>query len=601
MPSESQSPQPTAQPGSASKAPETQDNVCTVIGSQSFPQDKHQDSPMIITPPCPIVEQTPNFKDDVLSETQTVFTPEGFFDMEFFLSPQTNENEDVENVVRQTTNSGVESQIVWSDPVSPSMISKALFELALPTEPKFAPESSEMLLMRFDRRTCGILSVKDGISENPWRTLVWPLAKEAPSLYHAICALAAFHCSKEDPQLRVSGMDHMRRSIHTLAMDIRTMRTDTALATTLALTFAESWDRQTSNGIQHLRGAKILVSQALANQRQLSTRRSDVARLRFLYNTWIYTAVIARLTSVQEGGFDELPLPSDQSPSNRVHEIDPLLGCAATLFPLIGRVADLVQKVCSTSTNSIAVISQAIELKTLIEQWEPPKYFEPPEDPTSDIQHSFQTAQAYRWATLLHLHNAVPEIPSESAGELAKRVLVLLATVPLSSRTIVVQIFPLLAASCEIDNEEDRHWVRQRWAAMQTRLMIGNIDRCLEVIHAVWSRRDEYKFNKLNAHQAPFEVTEGFMGHGDTQDESAIDDDYSGSFSLDYFDSARRQSMSVHSSVGFSSPILSPPIPVPVRRGSMNMTLENLEFEKTVRGRLHWLGVMRDWNWEGMA
>ncbi|EEP81164.1 conserved hypothetical protein [Uncinocarpus reesii 1704] len=463
----------------------------------------------------------------------------------------------------------------------------------MPMEPKLSPGSSEMLLMRFDRRTCGILSVKDGVTENPWRTLVWPLAKESPALYHAICSLAAFHCSKEDPHLKVFGMDHMRQSVRTLAMDIGTMRTDAALATTLALAFAESWDRHISNGIQHLRGAKVLMNQALENQRHFSTRRSDFARLRFLYNTWLYTVVIARLTSLEDNVFDDLPLPPEPSPSIRVHEIDPLLGCAATLFPLIGRVASLVRKVCSTKSNSIAVISQAIELKTLVEQWEPPKYFEPPEDPTSDVQHSFQTAQAYRWATLLHLHHAVPEIPSESASELAKRVLVLLATVPLSSRTIVVQIFPLLAASCEVDNEEDRAWVRERWAAMQSRLMIGNIDRCVEIIHAVWSRRDDYHARKLSGQQVsyvvPLDPTRRASVH------NTIEDDDLGS--LELFDQERRQSIPDLSSLSFGSPSLSP-IPVPVRRGSMNMALESWEFETTVRGRLHWLGVMRDWNWE---
>ncbi|EAS27416.1 C6 zinc finger domain-containing protein [Coccidioides immitis RS] len=549
-----------------------------------------------ILPPSPLefpLGQSPNSRDDHLSDTHTIHTPNASFDGQqygsFFPPYMNGEDGEIEEVVRQTD--------LWGDPVSPSMISRTLYNLTMPVEPKFSSGSSEMLLMRFDRRTCGILSVKDGISENPWRTLVWPLAKESPALYHAICSLAAFHCSKEDPQLKVYGMDHMRESVRALAMNIRTMRTDAALATTLALAFAESWDRHISNGVQHLRGAKVLVTQAMENQRQLSARRSDFARLRFLYNTWVYTAVLARLTSLEETGFDDFPLLPEPLPHTRVHEIDPLLGCAATLFPLIGQVANLVRKVCSTKTNSIAIISQAIELKTLIEQWEPPKYFEPPEDPTSDVQHSYQTAQAYRWATLLHLHLAVPEIPSEPASELAKRVLVLLATVPLSSRAIVVQIFPLLAASCEVDNEEDRTWVRERWAAMQNRLMIGNIDRCLEVIHAVWSRRDEYNLTKLRGQQVSYVIPLDPTRRGNIQQGSAIDDDYPEALDL-FDDQGRRQSVPDISNLSFGSPILSSPIPVPVRKGSMHMPLEGLEFEKTVRGKLHWLGVMRDWNWE---
>ncbi|KAI1919224.1 hypothetical protein LOZ12_004221 [Ophidiomyces ophidiicola] len=532
-------------------------------------------------------------KDNALFDTYTSFAHDNLTDRQPNFSAYTKSNDsEIEEIVQQT-GFGYDG-MGWVDSVLPHINSRPQLGLTMAQEPTLSPGSSEMLLMSFDRRTCGILSVKDGVSENPWRTLIWPLAKESPALYHAICCLAAFHSSKEDAQLRYTGMDHMRQSIQSLARNIRTMRTDAALATTLALTFAESWDRQVSNGIQHLRGAKILVNQALEDQRHVSIRRSDFARLRFLYNAWIYTTVLARLTSLNDSGFDEIPWPRELSPTAWVHEIDPLLGCAATLFPLINKVAHLVQKVCKSRTNSIAIISEAIELKTLVEQWEPPTYFEPPEDPTSDVQHSFQTAQAYRWATLLHLHRAVPEIPSESASELAKRVLVQLATVPLSSRTIVIQIYPLLTASCEVDSEEDRMWVRERWAAMQARLKIGNIDRCLEVIYEVWSRRDDCYLAALNGQRfsfvRPVDPTRNENIQGD-----AIEDGLEG---LGFFDPQTRPESVVEApSIAFGSPPASLASPVRGRRESASVSM-NSDFEKTVRGRTHWLGVMRDWDWE---
>jgi hypothetical protein len=125
---------------------------------------------------------------------------------------------------------------------------------------EFHLASPEMLMLRFDRQTCGILSVKDGPTENPWRTLVWPLARDSPALYHAIASMTAFHMSKEKPALRVDGLEHMRLSIRLLAIGIEQMRTDIALATTLVLIFSESWDQHITTGIEHLRGAKILVN-----------------------------------------------------------------------------------------------------------------------------------------------------------------------------------------------------------------------------------------------------------------------------------------------------------------------------------------------------
>ncbi|KAA8568237.1 hypothetical protein EYC84_008619 [Monilinia fructicola] len=167
-------------------------------------------------------------------------------------------------------------------------------------QPDVPAGSPEMLMLRFDKQTCGILSVKDGPTENPWRTLVWPLARDSPALYHAIASMTAFHTSKEKPALRVDGMEHMRRSIRSLATGIEKMRTDTALATTLVLAFAESWDQHISTGIEHLRGAKILVNQALIKHNKRGLVGDDLARLKFLCNTWVYMDVIARLTSIDD-------------------------------------------------------------------------------------------------------------------------------------------------------------------------------------------------------------------------------------------------------------------------------------------------------------
>ncbi|KAK2769760.1 hypothetical protein FQN53_005925 [Emmonsiellopsis sp. PD_33] len=520
------------------------------------------------------------------------------------------EDEDVEEISRQPN---LETSITPSWDTSSDWIPafKDVFKNSVPREPTLHPESPEMLLVRYDQRTCGILSVKDGISENPWRTLLWPLAANCQALYHAICSLSAFHCAKENPQLRVQGMDHMRHSIRALARGIDTMKTEEALGTTLALVFAESWDRHISTGIQHLRGARILLNQAVVHQ-HTDAQGDDIERLQFLYNTWLYTDVIARLISVEENDMDD-PLPEHIAtcfPYSEVHEVDPLLGCAATLFPLISRVANLIQKVRRTKTNSFPIISQAMELKTKIEEWEAPKFFRTPEDPTSNVQHSFQTAQAYRWATLLYLHQAVPEIPSESAAELAKRVLVLLATVPPSSRATVVHIYPLLVASCEVKNEEDRNWVQERWAAMQLRLMIGNIDRCLEVVREVWVRRDEFDRQNMCVQRAslatPVDTTKRRSIYGIGKIHMADNEDQfrDGSTILDPSDPEPKRTplfmdpgeLEMSKSLPSSRPMTFSAI----RRGSFIPGLDDVEIEKTVRGKLHWVGVMKDWNWEGM-
>ncbi|KAL1965214.1 hypothetical protein VTN77DRAFT_5968 [Rasamsonia byssochlamydoides] len=498
------------------------------------------------------------------------------------------DTDDVEDIIRQS-DPDLQLWPVQDSPSSTQMggAPNAMMSMLL-QEPDLSPGSEEMLIIRFDRQTCGILSVKDGVLENPWRTWIWPMAKQSPALYHAVFAMAAFHSSKESPAMRFLGMEHMRKSILCMVQGMEQMRTEAALATTLSLAFAESWDQHTSTGIQHLKGAKALMRQTLNGGSRRGMTGEELARLRFLYNTWLYMDVIARLTSLDEGDKEELAPASFAMPLDAIHEVDPLMGCATTLFPLIGRAANLIQRVRKTDSNSFAIISEAIDLKTLIERWEPPQYFEPPEDPTSDVQHSFQTAQAYRWATLLYLHQAVPEIPSESAPELAKRVLILLATVPLSSRTTIVHIYPLLAASCEAEKEEDRSWILQRWAAMQTRLKIGNIDRCIDVVREVWRRRDSFKADKQRHQRRNPGRPGSYVAPVDTMKRTSSDgQDLNAFYSLT--EPWRRKVGGDDEGMNLLSG--------DSRRRSFS-SVENIEFEKTVRGRLHWIGVMKDWNWE---
>lgn len=498
------------------------------------------------------------------------------------------DNEEIEDIIRQSDSGAGPWDLTFPDQDG------GIFDFSrLPGQPTLPPESQEMLALHFDKLTCGILSVKDGLSENPWRTLIWPLAKSTPALYHAIFALSAFHAAKENPSLRVQGVRHMRQSMTCLREHIQSMRADTALATSLALAFADTWDQNTRTCIQHLRGAKALMLQVLNAGVQGGTNADELDRIRFLYNTWTYMDVIARLTSLDESGPQDLNPSIFHLPGDAIHEIDPLMGCAATLFPLIGRVARLVQKVRKTASNSLSIVSQGMELKSQIEQWEPPCWFEPPEDPTSEVQHSVQMAHAYRWATLLYLHQAVPEMPSESAEELAKRVLILLATVPPTSRTTIIQMFPLLAAGAEVDCEDDRRWVLDRWNTVQSRLMLGGVDRCLDVLREVWARRDAMGAEK----QQDFPPTRrhGPLSCGDKGSQAMRSPDATqralharaNSTGLDRSMQGRSGSIS---SKGGSQ-----------RRGSALSPLENIQFERTVRSRLHWVNVMGEWGWEGKS
>ena len=457
--------------------------------------------------------------------------------------------------------------------------------------------------------------MKDGPNENPWRTLIWPMAKQSPALYHAISAMTAFHSSRDVPALRLVGHEHKSASLQILSTGINegSIRHDTAIATTLALAFAECWDQHISSGNDHIKGAQVLMNIALQRHQRKALVGVELARLKFLCNAWVYLDVLARITAVdddQSDDYDKLyclySSPTDPDPNNGSNpgfgidfgmpidaRLDPLMGCASTLFPLIGRVANLVRRVCRSSSNSPPIISQGMELQVLLETWDPPDFIEPPEDPTSNVQHSIQTAEAYRWATLLYLHQALPEIPGPSSAEIAKKVLVYLATVPLASRTVIVHIYPLMMAGCEVTADEDRQWVKDRWSALSQRMRIGPIDKCLEVTREVWRRRDDYEKSTLRTRglvsTADLRSSGAMRPSGDRRSESYEGSSERGDGTFGWL-KGRRRMTSVDLGQG------DPSMMSHRSRLAPNGGMDPLY---TVKGRLHWVGVMLDWGWEG--
>ena len=539
-------------------------------------------------------------------------------------------------------------------------------------QPKLGAESHEMLLMNFDRFTCGILSVRNGPNENPWRTMVWPMASRSPVLFHAIAALSAFHKSTTRPEMKACGLEHMNKSIASLKTGVEQTPVLVGLATTLVLGFAECWDSHIRAGITHLRPGKYLVIKALTAVRQRRiVDRGAVALIKFLCNTWLYMDVLARLagTDTEDRTEIDAELWSSIDQQGTSEEIDPLMGCAATLFPIIGRVGNLVRRVRSSPTNGLSVVSYGNELKQELEQWTPPDFLNKPEDPACDVSHSVQTAEAYRWATLLYLHQAVPEIPCWDSGQLAKKVLMYLATVPLHSRTIIVHIYPLLAAGCEASDKEDRDWVSDRWRSMSQRMQIGNVDKCFEVTREVWRRRDRAQEERANLRRSSLTLPMGSSAfppgmsgvartdrydtaspsawgsviheHGYLKQEnvgtrpsvpfpeqmsmSPLETHYQSPpfpepINLSRFES-RQQSMPIPESTGMS-PVEGHQLPfpyterphepgIPMRRSSTRSSMshsrresterkDDFDIEQGVKGSQHWVGVMRDWDWESM-
>ncbi|KAK9365676.1 fungal-specific transcription factor domain-containing protein [Lipomyces kononenkoae] len=393
----------------------------------------------------------------------------------------------------------------------------------IPALPSLDPQTRTALF--FHTSTCGVMSILDTPSQNPWRALFWPLSQTQPALYHGLAAMANFHAATTHPSFRIDGVDHMHMAIRELVHGLNNnMPTDVALATTLTLAFAEAWDQHISTGIAHLRGAKILIRQFVTSRRvlpspvqQSSSEQSRLSRFRTLYNAWMYIAVIAKLTSDDEnetGGPVELQDEYDIFQSDEFDDVvDPLMGSARSLFPIIGKVASLVRHVRLSGRDDIYVAGAAALVREL-EMWTPPSHSPDvaPDDPAFDTSSCIATALAYKYATLLYLYQCVPSLAENSAHSqlksdavpsdvemitlqhmatkgIAVKLLETLLSIPTSSRTCVVHIFPLLSAACEVDMEPIREVARQRWVELSRMLHMGNVDRAFDVVEEVWRRK----------------------------------------------------------------------------------------------------------------
>ncbi|KAL4966306.1 Zn(II)2Cys6 transcription factor [Aspergillus stella-maris] len=446
-------------------------------------------------------------------------------------------------------------------------------------------DSPETIASVFNHRICEVLCIVDNSTDNPWRQIVWPLAQKHIPLYHAIAAMT---CFSGMPRLRAEGFRHLETSMQKLSICQATngsnsMPLEVMATTLLALAMAKTWYYPRSyNGIAHLKKARGLI-QALCRNSPTSaqtTGSSTSSRVRFLMNTWMYMDVLTRITSPSSDDHPEdiivdytsttSALPSDSESDTKTH-IDPLMGCANTLFPLIGRVADLVGHVRQSpqKTSSPTMVSTAVELLIAIDNWTPSLVMDDSssnlsselhrETITSNFSDLYQTANAYKWATLLLLYQAVPELPSRfSHADIARKILVFIATVPLSSKAVFFPIFPLMVAGCEAADAEDREWVKKRWRSLSTLNGSGIADRCLELTIEVWRRRDEYNTQTVESYA--YSVSAGELRPVSTPA---------------YAQSGRGPNLG-------------------------NAAGPNAYMQHSVRSELHWLSVMKDWGWEVM-
>ena len=427
-----------------------------------------------------------------------------------FSSPQ---KTDTEDDVFDTLSPGAASSLL-SD-LDSSSWEQALVEpsnaLTIPQSYSWPPihmplNKMDQLLHFYDIRTCGILSVSDALSENGWRDLLLPMALSNDALCNALQALTAFHMASLKPELRLQGIKHARQSMEKLSTAISAPSSSgllTTIATTLVLCMAEVWDKKVTHGNAHVQGAHQLIQRHLtSNAWRTNLNRREMS---FLFNTFLYMDVISSLTNDTvplSAALSTQPIKSPQLGPSKV-EIDPLLGCSVSLFPILAKAIALANMLRNydfslhLDQKAISYLSQAITVRDELIEWtlppnDPDAFTWVPNDPNCDLNDIIMSAEAYRLCGLLYLYNALPPIVCEQhtpPSKLTLQILNILKGIPASSKTMTVHIWPTIAASVDAIGR-DRLWIEERFNQMRRQLCLGNCDSAWEVIVECWRRRD---------------------------------------------------------------------------------------------------------------
>jgi Fungal specific transcription factor domain len=425
-----------------------------------------------------------------------------------------------------------------------------VFPRALPRAIQDRSDSPEVLFSRFREQICPMLSIT-GSQNDKWQTWILPRMQSSESLPHTISAITALQVSTlvADDQLRNHGTASIIHSFRTLSIELSRPKFEvSALTTILLLASWARWNGGFGRGKTHLKGAFAILRAIGSQRRNIEWKPSaaDVHTFLFLASTFLHMDALSDLVQstiseenprtltkfrVLTGGF---PLIWE----NRLWILHLDRWSFGSLIPaeLIYAAADLCYEVRMATIITSDIITKAEALKREVERYPPgtsvlssaTKHLSP-----LDKQYVVHTAEAYQYATLLFLHQVMPDIFGTTSNQyLARATVNQLSHSPPSCSVTHTQIYPLFVAGCEASTKQEREWIKERWAAMAARMRVTNVSNCWKITQEVWGRRDAYR-------QLRSENAQGVADH-----------------------------------------------------------IDNMDPEFSVKGRLHWAAIMKDWNCE---
>lgn len=298
---------------------------------------------------------------------------------------------------------------------------------------------------------------------NPYHSAIIPMIHAAPALLHVVQSMAAFQMHQV-----AKGVSLRKKAVHLLLREAdehpqRSCSNETVLAITL-LGMTESWCRYHCCNASQLLAAGSLVK--ATNQSSLSP---------FVINAFRYYECV----SAYSLDAPEPPLiPDDTADCS----IDPLVGLAADLYPLLSLLGWHIRTQCAAhKTFDIFHLREMQQLERKLVSWKAPPL---------DAPDARNIAQAYRLSGLISLYRTHHELfPDRDCEKLAMECLETIKAVPSESLCHLMTTLPLFLAGCEISDWESREYVLHRLQWVREHVKLDILSRITDLLYEVWRRQ----------------------------------------------------------------------------------------------------------------
>ncbi|KAI4129232.1 MAG: hypothetical protein LQ338_002344 [Usnochroma carphineum] len=369
-------------------------------------------------------------------------------------------------------------------------------------------ESRRGLLDHF----CNVLShliVFKEESGNPFRQMVLPMAQKSQPLLNAIYAISSAHLEHRGLHVEERALDLHSKALSGLQNLVAHKdegNRDEVLAVIILMLYYEVVRSGSSTVLNsHLRGA-------LSIMRERRGKRSPTSA--FLERAFRYFDVASALSfgSSPMSGTILAPTAQDYNTMpdrSAMAAVDTLFGLVADLWPLIHRLASLVdvkrnlekQELASPGHEKASNMRSDFETNTssielALHQWIPkiPAVVVATENPADDsrLQSILNNAEAHRQAAFVFLYRNLLSQPRSSAKvqTSAKQALQTCLRVVIFSGPMAALVWPLFTAACEAIEDNDRNVARTVFRHLETRQGMNNIVTAWEVCEEIWRRRD---------------------------------------------------------------------------------------------------------------